>query len=119
MSLGDVAEFFSLATCSQLQKNFLNSLSPTFTACLSPFFVSADGWIFNVATLEWRKAPITEECRMWHTACRDAWDDILIFGGCSTNIFVNEVRFDGFFTNFRCKCYYKPIAGCLRNRYVL
>jgi N-acetylneuraminic acid mutarotase len=51
-----------------------------------------DGWILNTLTFNWTKVKVPFETRLWHTAvcCSDTTQQIYIFGGSSTDIYINQ-----------------------------
>ncbi len=64
--------------------------------CCSP----GDAWLFDTVKLQWRQLVVEDRPRLWHTVSYSEDEDILVFGGCSSNILSATeamVKFQAFF----------------------
>ena len=67
---------------------------------------AGDAWIFDTAKVQWRQLEVEDKPRLWHTVCYGEDGDILVFGGCSSNILhpmTNPVRIQNLFGSCEIK----------------
>lgn len=74
----------------------LNALSDNYLVLYGGFSQNdvplSDCWVLDLSIMKWKKVDLGfSKPRLWHTACVNIFDEIIIYGGCTENILDHRI----------------------------